>query len=86
MTADGLQVLSFIFSSCWRLFTCFEIPGTHTTPAEWALFGFVVLLVIRVVRKFLSIPTADISVSQSSNPRVSQSSGPSPHNTSEVGM
>lgn len=38
MTSDALQILGVLFGPVWRLFTCFEIPGTHSTPAEWFFF------------------------------------------------
>lgn len=59
MTSDALQILSFVFSSIWQLFTSFEIPGTHTTPAGWALFSLSVLLAVKLVRMFLSLPTSE---------------------------
>lgn len=38
MTSDALLVLRSLFQTIWSLFTSFLIPGTNTTPAEWAFF------------------------------------------------
>lgn len=49
MTQDGLLVLRSLFTTIWSLFTSFLIPGTNTTPAEFAFFlVFSVLLVFSV--------------------------------------
>lgn len=50
MTNDAFQVLTFIFRSVWRLFNSWYIPGTHTTPAAFAMFSLTLLLVVKVVR------------------------------------
>lgn len=52
MTADAVLVLRAIFSLIWRLFTSWYIPGTHTTPAAFAIFLLVSGLVLRST-KFL---------------------------------
>lgn len=52
MTADGILVLRALFSLIWRLFTSWYIPGTHTTPAAFAVFILVTGLVLRST-KFL---------------------------------
>lgn len=49
MTADGLAVVRFIFSSVWRLFTSFLIPGTRTTPGEWALFALLFVITLKLI-------------------------------------
>lgn len=56
MTSDGIQVLSFIFQTIWRLFTSWQIPGTHTTPAAWMMFSLSALLAIKLARIFLYLP------------------------------
>lgn len=56
LTRDGLSILTFVFRTVWQMFTSFEIPGTHTTPAEWALFSLSTLLSLRLIRNFLDIP------------------------------
>lgn len=50
MTNDAYQILTFIFRSVWRIFNSWYIPGTHTTPASFAMFSLTLLLVIKVVR------------------------------------
>ena len=53
MTSDTIQVLHFIFTQVWSLFTSFVIPGTHVTIAEWALFALLVSLTLRFTRQIL---------------------------------
>lgn len=53
MTSDAVLVVQVLFTSIWSLFTSFEIPGTHTTPAEFALFSMLFVFVLRVVRRFI---------------------------------
>lgn len=52
MTADGVLVLRSIFTVIWKLFTSWYIPGTHTTPAAFAVFILVTGLILRST-KFL---------------------------------
>lgn len=54
MTSDAFQVLTFIFRAVWRLFNSWYIPGTHTTPAAFAMFSLTLLLVVKVVRILFS--------------------------------
>lgn len=51
MTSDALSVVSLLFSTIWSLFTSWFIPGTNTTPAEFAIFILVVFLIIRTVKR-----------------------------------
>lgn len=55
MTSDGILVLRTVFVVIWSLFTSFEIPGTHTTPAEFAVFSLALVLSLRLVKIFLSV-------------------------------
>lgn len=50
MTSDALLILQSIFRVIWRLFTSWYIPGTHVTPAAWALFCLVVLFLVRFIK------------------------------------
>lgn len=59
MTSDALLVLRFIFKTIWSLFTSFLIPGTRTTPAEWALFSLAFVLGVRVGFNYLDIHNRD---------------------------
>lgn len=86
MTQDGILVLNFLFSTIWRLFTSFEIPGTHTTPAEWALFSLLAVLVFRLIVMLLGLPSGEASSSGSKETGGSKSSGPSSSNTPHAGM
>lgn len=55
MNSDALLVVNFLFSSIWHIFTSFNIPGTRTTPAGWALFTLGSVLAIRVVKILLHV-------------------------------
>lgn len=50
MASDTVLTISFIFSSIWRFFTSWYIPGTNVTPAAFAIFCLAVAFVIRVFR------------------------------------
>lgn len=55
MTIEALQVLQSIFNTVWKLFTGWEIPGTHTTPAAFILYlGFVGIILRFVGRATLT--------------------------------
>lgn len=59
MTSDAIQVLTFVFSSVWRLFNSWYIPGTHTTPAAFAMFSLTLLLTIKVLRMIFNSGVLD---------------------------
>lgn len=54
MTADVILVIQTLFTTIWRLFTSWYIPGTNVTPASFAFFSLTVVFVIRLVRNFLA--------------------------------
>ena len=45
MTDDALLVVKSIFSTCFRLFNSWYIPGTNVTPAV-AFFGILFLSIL----------------------------------------
>ena len=45
MTDDALSVVSLLFSSVFRLFTSWYIPGTNVTPAV-AFFGILFIVIM----------------------------------------
>lgn len=53
MTSDAFQIVQLLFTSIWRLFTSFDIPGTKMTPAEWAFFLLFFSLFLRFLGKML---------------------------------
>lgn len=53
MTSDALAIVHLLFTTIWSLFTSFTIPGTNTTPAEFAIFILVVVFTIKLVRKYI---------------------------------
>lgn len=59
MTSDAIQVLTFVFTSVWRLFNSWYIPGTHTTPAAFAMFSLTVLLTIKILRMIFNSGVLD---------------------------
>lgn len=50
MTQDALLILGALFGSIWSLFTSWEIPGTHMTPAEWSFFLLTASLLLRFLK------------------------------------
>lgn len=75
---DFLLVLSALFSSGWRIFTSFQIPGTNINVPEFIFACMMVVFVIRMVPPILGVlpifapPDADQG---NSNPRTSQNAG-----------
>lgn len=59
MTPDALLAVQTLFGSIWSLFTSWEIPGTHTTPAEMALFCLCFALVLRFFGRVFHIFRGD---------------------------
>lgn len=59
MSSDAILVLQCVFGSIWSLFSCFEIPGTHTTPAEFAFFALGFALALRIARRIIFVPVDD---------------------------
>lgn len=51
MTSDALSVITLVFNSIWNLLTSWYIPGTHTTPAAWAMFTLFLSLVVRFISR-----------------------------------
>lgn len=54
MSSDALLVVKTLFTSIWSLFVSFDIPGTHTTPAEWAIFSLVFVLGVKTAKALIS--------------------------------
>lgn len=51
MTAEAISILNVLFTSIWRLFTSWYIPGTHATPAAWLLFLAFVGIILRFISR-----------------------------------
>lgn len=51
MSPDGLVALAALFGPIWSLFTSWEIPGTHMTPAEWGFFLLTAALLLRFIKR-----------------------------------
>lgn len=47
MTGDALLIVKCLFTDIWSLFCSWHVPGTHMTPAEWAVFALTFILVLR---------------------------------------
>lgn len=55
MTNDALSVVSALFTTVFRLFNSWYIPGTNVTPAV-AFFGILFISIIfRILRKVLGL-------------------------------
>lgn len=74
VSSDFLLVVATIFSSGWRIFTSFQIPGTNINVAEFVFACFMVVFVIKIVPVFLGF---------SSIFHDSSDTGDRPQNTSE---
>lgn len=59
MTSDAILVISFVFRTIWRIFNSWFIPGTHTTPAAFAMFSLTLLLTVKVVRMIFNSDVLD---------------------------
>lgn len=51
MTGDAILVIQAVFVTIWRLFTSWYIPGTRTTPADWAFLSLALVLAVRLFRR-----------------------------------
>lgn len=51
--SDFLLVLSAVFSTGWKIFTCFDIPGTNMNVAEFVFACMMVVFAIKVVPSIL---------------------------------
>lgn len=55
MSGDSLVILRTVFAQCWRLFTEWRIPGTGVSPGMWALFAFLLVVAIKLLRLFFNM-------------------------------
>lgn len=77
MTSDGLLVVKFLFSTIWRLFTSWYIPGTQTTPAAFFLFVAVCGLAFRFLYRIIGLnPDSGLSMTIERIPPVGISNVP----------
>lgn len=53
VNSDFLLVLAAVFSSGWKIFTSFHIPGTNMNVAEFVFACMMVVFVVRVVPRIL---------------------------------
>lgn len=51
--SDFVQIIAAIFSTGWRIFVSFRIPGTNMNVAEFVFGCMMVLFVVRVVPRIL---------------------------------
>lgn len=55
MTNDALLVLETVFSTIWRLFTSWHIPGTNVTPAVAFAFFLVVAIGLKFIGRLFGV-------------------------------
>lgn len=55
MTSDGLLVLECLFSTVWRLFTTWNIPGTAVTPGGFLAFLVLAGIVLRWLSRLFEV-------------------------------
>lgn len=53
MIPDAILILRVLFVDILKLFNCFRIPGTFTTPLGWIMFSMVFVVVLKVIKRFL---------------------------------
>lgn len=69
MTNDAKLVVETLFSTIWRIFTSWHIPGTSVSPAVMALFLLFACLGLRFLYRLLGmggLEPGDISEARSS--------------------
>lgn len=54
MTSDALASVQMLFSSIWSLFTGWNLPGTHMSPAEWAFFALFLVILFKFVSRLFN--------------------------------
>lgn len=59
MTSDALAVFRCIFGTIWALFTSWYIPGTRMTPAELGFLGLALSMLIRFLKRIVSVDGGD---------------------------
>lgn len=52
MTSDAIQIVQFLFTMIWSLFTSWSFPGTNVTPAAMAFLILTAFLIIKIVKNF----------------------------------
>lgn len=51
MTEQAFQILQTLFSTIWRLFTGWHIPGTNLTPAVFLIGSVVFVVVVHIIKR-----------------------------------
>lgn len=59
LTSDALLIVRTLFVSIWSLFTSWHIPGTRATPAEMGFLILTVSLLLRFLKRLLSVDGGD---------------------------
>lgn len=55
------SVLGLVFSTAWKVFTSFNIPGTNVNPAEVVMAALVVMLTFKLVLPLIGFHVPDKS-------------------------
>lgn len=59
MTTDAFLILKAWIDGIWKLFTCWYIPGTRFTPAQWFFFLLILPLTVKLIKSMLTLSLAD---------------------------
>lgn len=54
MTSDAIQIVRFLFTTIWAMFTSWYIPGTNVTPAGMAFFLLLSSFILRSIGYILN--------------------------------
>ena len=52
MTSDAVLIVQFLFTSIWRLFTSWYIPGTNVTPAAMSFLVLASVFILRWINQY----------------------------------
>lgn len=52
MTSDALLIVQFLFTSIWRFFTSWYIPGTKITPAAMSFLLLASFFILRWIKQY----------------------------------
>lgn len=61
MTREAYVIFQTVIQSAWYLFTSWDFPGTHATPAEMGLFLITCYVTLRFFKRIGKVEDSSIS-------------------------
>lgn len=61
MTPDAFLILQTVIRSSWYIFVSWELPGTHATPGEMALFILTCYVTLRFFKRIGKVENSSVS-------------------------